>query len=312
MSDDFPQFDVPSSVPASAPAASAPTSPEPTATPAAQPEPQVEVAPPSDPLWAPLSAQREAEAAAATPEPAPAPVATPEPEAETPQPSALEQAVLAQGRVLAALAERLAPQPEPAAAPTPRDPKSLAIEAALIKHVPQLAPLIAALNDPTKAAALEQILASAPQHQQQVSQFYADYAEQTVGKLTEGYATAYGLDAATLKPAERAEIENDLSDAFQTWITRPGNAKLLQRYEMGDIKVVDAFNQHFAQRFVAPAKRQGQATIAARGASVAGLPRGGGSSIPTPQQTAPVVQRSGETDVFAEAWDELAGKRAAG
>ena len=306
MPADFPQFDVPASVPgASTTAQDAPSSPAPAA--AAPPEPKVEVAPVSDPLWAPLSAQREAEAAAAaTTEPA----ATPAPTTPEPQGTAIERAVLAQGEVLARLADRLTqppPQQTAPAAPVARGPKSVAIEQALIKHVPQLAPLIAALNDPTKAKALEQILEAAPQHQQQVSQFYADFAEQTVSKLASGYVTAYGLDPKAVTP----ELESDLSEQFQLWVARPGNERMLQRYEMGDIRVVDAFNEHFVQRFVAPAKRQGQAAVAARGAAVAALPRGGGSSIPTPQQTAPRVA-SGEQDVFAEAWTELAGKRAAG
>lgn len=307
MEDNFPSFDVPSSVSGASPTPAADTSSPTFETPST---PAPEIAPAHDPLWAPLSAEQA--------QPDPAPVATPPAPRQQDEPPALsrsEQAALMQTQLLAQIAERLAnqgqPQHAPAEAPVARDPKSVAIEQALLKHIPALGPILEAFSDPDKAAALQAVLNEVPQVQHQRQQFYADYADQTATALASQYGEAYGVDLGTLSPAQRTEIENDMSDQFTSWLTRPQNARLLDRYERGDIRVVQEFNQYFRQRFVAPAKRQGQATLAQRGSVVAALPRGGASTIPAPHQSAPRVP-SGERDVFGEAWSELAGKRAAG
>lgn len=300
MPDEFPSFDVPSDVTGSTPSS---------VTPAAEPQQPSAPAPPADtdipeasnPLFAPMTAQE-------PPAEAPAPVRGPQAPAPPPVAPSAEAVLLAQqSQLLASIAARLQPQEPEAEAPPPRDPKDIALEQTLIKRIPTLGPLLAALNDPAKAAALQSLLAAAPAHQQTVAAFYDQYAEATVDKLKGIYATDYGIDPAALT----RDDENVLSDQFQLWVTQPQNKKAWQRYEAGDIRVVDEFGQFFRSRFVQPARRAGQQAVQQRGAVVAGLPRGGGSQIPTPAQTAPRVQTpASERDVFGEAWGELQRARA--
>jgi len=304
MPDEFPSFDVPSDVTGSTPSS---------VTPAAEPQQPSAPAPPADtdipeasnPLFAPMTAQGDTPAADTTPARVPRPTQTPAAPAVAPSAEALLLAQ--QSQLLASIAARLQPQAPEAEPPPPRDPKDIALEQTLIKRIPTLGPLLAALNDPVKAQALQALLTAAPQHQQTVAAFYEQYADATVDKLKGIYATDYGVDATALN----REDENLLSDQFQMWVTQPQNAKALQRYEAGDLRVVDEFGQFFRSRFVQPARRAGQQAVAQRGQVVAGLPRGGGSQIPTPSQTAPRVQTpASERDVFGEAWGELQRSRA--
>jgi len=220
-----------------------------------------------------------------------------------------------QTQLLATIARQLHEQRTPAAAAPAapaapqRDPKDVLLEQQLIARVPALGVLIELMQNPENAAALQTILQAAPQHAETVKAFYEGYAEQTIDTLKGFYADAYGLEA---KDVTRAD-EDMLSDQFQLWAGRPENRKALERYEAGDIRVVNDFANYFRSRFVAPARRQGQAAVATRAASVSALPRGGGSTIPSPQQSAPVVQQPGaERDVFGEAWGELNRLRSAG
>ncbi|HEY3499441.1 MAG TPA: hypothetical protein VGK73_32350 [Polyangiaceae bacterium] len=307
MPDEFPSFDVPAGVPSSTPTAT-PTAETPSAAPV---EPSTPAAPapepaaPTDPLFAPWSASQA--------QPAPAgdapPAAPPAPPAQ-PEPSQTELLLAQQSQLLAALATRLMPQapPEPGAPPPPpRDPKDVALEQALIKRVPALGQLMQIMSDPAKAQAFQALLDAAPGHQQTVQTFYEEYAETTASKLKGFYADTYGVDPKLVT----REHEDMLTDQFTLWIEKPQNAKALKRYEAGDIRVVDEFASFFKQRFVEPARRQGQVALERRAAPIADLPRGGGSSIPTPQQSAPVQTPAGERDVFGEAWGDLQRARTA-
>lgn len=310
---EMPDFDVPASVPAAPAPAPAPAAPAaapaaPVAAPAA-PAAKVETFP-TDPLFAPFSNP------APDPTATPAAPAAPTPAEPAPEPTLTPQEVLQaqQTQLLATIARQLAEQraprapAEPAPAAPQRDPKDVLLEQQLIARVPALGVLIELMGNPQNAAALQTMLEAAPAHAETVKTFYEGYADQTIDTLKAFYAEAYGLEPA----AVTADDENMLSDQFQLWAGRPENRKLLERYEAGDIRVVKDFANYFQARFVAPARRQGQAAVAARAASVAALPRGGGSTIPSPQQSAPVVQQSGERDVFGEAWGELNRLRSAG
>jgi hypothetical protein len=308
MPDDFPSFDVPAGVPSSTPTAT-PTAETPSAAPvepsAPAPAAPAESATPADPLFAPWSASQQAPAPVVE---APAPVApVAPPQAE---PSQTDLLLAQQSQLLAALASRLLPQ-EPAAPgappPPPRDPKDVALEQALIKRVPALGQLMQIMSDPAKAHAFQALLDAAPGHQQTVQTFYEEYAETTAGKLKSFYADTYGVDP---KQVTR-EHEDMLTDQFTMWIEKPQNSKALKRYEAGDIRVVDEFANFFKQRFVEPARRQGQVALERRAAPIADLPRGGGSGIPTPQQSAPVTTPAGERDVFSDAWGDLQRARSA-
>lgn len=334
---EFPSYDIPAgavpgaaapaSSPAPAPSPVADSSPAPSssapavdpqqATPPPAPAADIEAA--NDPLFAPFKHQQASapaadpaasapaagsHAAPAQPDPAAAPAAlqlTPE-----------QQAIVNQGNLLATLVTMLQrpTQPaEPGAPPPPaRDPKDIALEAQLVKRVPALGMLVNIVNDPQKAQAFQALLDAAPQHQATVSTFYEQYADRTIDKLSTFYGEAYGIEADKVSKAD----QDFLSEQFQLWAGRPGNERELQRYEAGDLTVVDRFTTFFRQRFVDPARRQGQQQVAARLAPVQNLPRGGGSTIPTPQQSArPVASPTGERDVFGEAWGELIQRRGA-